>query len=101
MERRTFLKQTAAAGAGALVATSGPFVHGADKAGAKNHVVGSGEFRYECIHGWGQLPEHIHWETTHGVTIDEAGFIYIKQQGHNGKTPQDTIVVFEIGRAHV
>ena len=96
MKRRTFLKQTAAAaGASVLASSGGPFIHADDKAGTKPPVIGSGEFRYECIHGWGQLPEHIHWETTHGVTVDADGFIYIKQQGHAGKTPQDTIVILD------
>jgi hypothetical protein len=96
MKRRTFLKRTAAAAAGAALASSKPpFVHGSDKSGSKNPVIGSGEHRYECIHGWGRLPDHIHWETTHGVTIDQAGLVYIKQQGHEGKPPQDTVVVFD------
>jgi hypothetical protein len=36
----------------------------------------------------------LRWETTHGVTVDAAGFIYIKHQGHGG-TPLDTICVFD------
>ncbi len=96
MKRRAFLKQTAAAaGATAVAASVATFVHADDKSGTKKIVIGTGEYRYECIHGWGTLPDHIHWETTHGITVDEAGLVYIKQQGHNGKTPQDTIVVFD------
>jgi hypothetical protein len=92
MRRREFLKQTARAGAAAL---AGPILLGAaDKAGTKNAVVGTGEHRYECVHNWGELPSHLHWETTHGVAIDEAGQVYIKQQGHGG-SPMDTIVVFD------
>ncbi len=92
MRRRDFLKQTAA-GAAAL---AGPILLGAtDKAGTRNAVVGEGEFRYECIHNWGELPSHLHWETTHGVTIDAEGLVYVKQQGHDGKPPMDTIVVFD------
>jgi hypothetical protein len=93
MKRREFLKQTAAAGAAALAA---PAIVGAtDKAAAKNAVVGQGEYRYECVHNWGELPAHLHWETTHGVAVDEEGFVYIKQQGHPGGTPMDTIIVFD------
>jgi hypothetical protein len=95
VKRRDFLKQTAAAGATALVAGSAPnLLHASDKSGTRNPIVGEGEFRYECIHGWGQLPDHLHWETTHGVCVDEAGLIYIKHQGH-GQTPLDTILVFD------
>jgi hypothetical protein len=94
MKRRDFLKQTAAAGAAALAAGTGPRIVHADKSGTKNAVIGKGDYRYECIHDWGQLPKHLHWETTHGVTVDEAGLVYIKQQGH-GAHPMDTVVVFD------
>src|SRR5262249_26370581 len=72
-----------------------PAILGAtDKAGTKNPVIGTGEHRYECIHNWGEVPSHLKWETTHGVTIDAEGLIYIKHQGH-GKQPMDTILVFD------
>jgi hypothetical protein len=91
MRRRTFLRRTAA-GAAAIVSPT--ILGAAGKSGSKNPVIGSGEYRYECIHDWGQLPGRLHWETTHGVAIDETGLVYIKHQGH-GKTPLDTIVVFD------
>ncbi len=92
MQRRRFL-QTAAASAATLAA--GPyFLNISAKAEQKNPVIGKGEHTYECHHDWGTLPKHLRWETTHGVTIDEAGFVYIKHQGHGG-TPMDTIVVFD------
>jgi hypothetical protein len=97
MKRRTFLKQTAttAVGATALASGAAPALLYADRKSArKNPIVGSGEHQYECIHDWGQLPSHLTWQTTHGVTIDEHGFIYIKHQGY-GDTPLDTIVVFD------
>jgi len=96
MKRRTFLQNTAAAaGAAAVASAAGPLLLGMeDKAGSKTPVIGSGEFKYECHHNWGQLPRDFQWETTHGVTIDEAGNVYIKQQGHDGKL-SDTILVFD------
>ena len=99
MQRRTFIKQTASA-AGAVVAASAAaplILGGEDKSGSKRPVIGTGEFRYECWHDWGELPKNIKWETTHGVTIDEAGFIYIKHQGHSHKwaDAMDSIVVFD------
>src|SRR5262245_38189782 len=95
MQRREFLKQSGVAGAGVVAtALGGPFVHASDKAGTKNPVVGQGDHRYECVHGWGELPAHLNWQTTHGVCVDEAGLIYIKHQG-TGKIPMDTIVVFD------
>ena len=96
MQRRTFIKQTAATvGAVAAASAAAPLLLGMeDKAGAKNAVIGTGEFRYECFHEWGQLPSKLKWETTHGVTVDQAGFIYIKHQGHGGPG-MDCIVVFD------
>jgi hypothetical protein len=92
MRRRDFLKTTATAGAAAF---AGPLILGAaDKAESKTPVIGEGEYRYECHHNWGELPSHLHWETTHGVTIDDEGLVYVKQQGHGG-SPMDTIVVFD------
>ncbi len=76
MNRRTFLKQAAFAGGAAALTGSVPFVHAADKADARNPIVGQGE-------------------TTHGVTVDAEGLVYIKHQGHAGKPAQDTVVIFD------
>lgn len=95
MRRREFLKKSAAAGAAAAALTNGPIILGAtDKAESKRPVIGNGAHRYECVHGWGELPAHLHWETTHGVCVDGEGLVYIKHQGHGGKG-MDTIVVFD------
>jgi len=101
MHRRTFIKQTGAAAlAVTATGTSGPFVHAGNKSGEKPPIVGEGEYRYECHHNWGEVPGWIHWFETHGVAIDNDGFIYIKHRagGEKPKTPadaQDTIVVFD------
>ena len=93
MKRRIFLKHTAAA---AAAAGSGPlFLNASPKSGTVKPIIGSGEYRYECDHHWGELPSHLKWETTHGVTVDQAGFVYIKHQGHSKKPVMDTIVVFD------
>jgi hypothetical protein len=91
--RRTFIK---AAGAAAVAAgTVGPTILGAsDKAGTRNAIIGSGEHTYECLHNWGELPEHVKWGETHGVAIDEAGLIYIKHR-NRAEMPMDAIVVFD------
>lgn len=95
MKRREFLKTMAAAGTAGLAGSAAPaFLGATDKSGAGNPVVGTGAYRYECVHGWGQLPDRLHWETTHGVAIDGSGLVYVKHQG-NGKSPLDTIVVFD------
>lgn len=92
MQRRDFLKQSTATVAGLAAAPT--FLGATDKAGVKNPIIGTGEYRYECIHNWGELPSHLTWETTHGVCVDREGFIYIKHQGH-GKRLMDTILVFD------
>ncbi len=95
MRRREFLKRTAAAAGSSLAYAAAPAIlNAADKSGTRKPVIGQGDHKYECTHGWGQLPSHLHWETTHGVTVDEAGFVYIKHQGHGGKA-MDTVVVFD------
>jgi hypothetical protein len=101
MKRREFLKQSVAAGAAAVVSGSGPtLLFAQDGSARKNPVLGQGEHRYECLHDWGRLPEHLRWQTTHGVCVDEAGFIYVKHQGA-GETPMDTIVVFDTDGRYV
>jgi hypothetical protein len=96
MKRRDFLKCSVVTAGAAAWAGSGPLLLGTtDKAESKTPVVGKDEHRYECIHGWGELPAHLRWETTHGVCVDGDGLIYIKHQGFVGRPPQDTIVVFD------
>lgn len=91
--RRTFIK---AAGAAAVAAGAvGPTILGAeDKSGSKNAVIGTGEHKYECLHNWGELPDHIQWGETHGVAVDEAGLIYIKHR-NRAPLPMDAIAVFD------
>lgn len=90
--RRRFLQTT---GQALFLGGVAPALLGADdKAGTRTPVIGEGDFRYECIHGWGEVPKTITWKNTHGVTIDRDGFIYIKHQA-NAKAPCDTVVVFD------
>ncbi len=88
MKRRTFLKRAAGAVAAPAV------LNAADKADQKNPILGFGDYKYECVHNWGELPPALRWETTHGVAIDAEGLVYIKHQGHGG-TVMDTVVVFD------
>lgn len=92
INRRTFLGTTAAS---VFTAGVAPAILGADdKSGTKPVVIGDGDFKYECHHGWGQVPDNITWKNTHGVTVDRDGLIYIKHQG-DAKKPSDTVVVFD------
>src|ERR1700679_1802676 len=88
--RRTFLKT--AGTATVVAAAAGPtLLRATDKAGSKAPVLGSGEHQYEVVsHTWGELPSHIVWGETHGVTVDEAGLVYVKHRNY-AKTPMDAI----------
>lgn len=95
--RRGFLKVT---GGAAVTASFFPGVITGSKSGSAPAVVGEGDFRYACRHGWGELPGHIQWTDTHGVAIDGEGLIYVKHRG-GGDTPMDTIVVFDTAGKYV
>lgn len=87
MNRREFLATTA-------VATSGPVLLGMTrKAEETAPVIGTGVHKYQCIHNWGELPNDYSWQTTHNVTIDSEGLVYITHQGVGKK--MDTVLVFD------
>jgi sugar lactone lactonase YvrE len=84
MKRRTLL--TAAAPA---------ILTAANKSGAKRPILGSGEYTYEAIHDWGELPAGLRFGNTHGVVEDSQGRIYIAHTLHASSERQDTLVVFD------
>ena len=87
--RRTFM-------AGAAAAAVTPFfVKAADKSGSRPVITGVGQYQYECIHDWGELPPHIRYGNTHGVCEDSQGHIYIHHTVHPSSQSDDTIVVFD------
>lgn len=79
--RRTFVK---ALGVGAVAAAAGPMVFADDKAVGKPPVIGEGQYKYECIHGWAKLPDNMKFGNTHMVQEDEQGRIFIHHQGGSG-----------------
>jgi len=85
--RRTFLK---AAGAAAFVAKV-PMIIADDKPLDKNPVIGEGQYKYECIHGWAKLPEGMKFGNTHMVQEDAQGRIFIHHQ--NGAP--DSVFIFD------
>jgi hypothetical protein len=87
MNRREFLAATA-------VASTGPVLLGMTrKAEDTAPVIGTGGHKYQCVHNWGELPNDYTWQTTHNVTIDAQGLVYITHQGI-GKA-MDTVLVFD------
>jgi hypothetical protein len=91
MKRRDFFKTAAA---GAALAGAPAILNATDKAGSQTPVIGTGEYRYECIHNWGELPSKLQWQTTHNIAVEAAGQVYITHQGY-GKNVMDTVVVFD------
>jgi hypothetical protein len=94
MRRRDFLKTSTTLTTLLALGQAPRVLNAADKAGTKNAVIGEGDYRYECVHGWGELPAAIKWQTTHGVALDAAGNVYVTHQGY-GKDVMDTVVVFD------
>jgi hypothetical protein len=73
-----------------------PVILGAtDKSGSKYPIVGEGEYQYEAIHDWGELPARIKYGNTHGVVHDSQGHIYVHHTVHATSQSQDTVVVFD------
>ena len=90
--RRSFLITSAAATA---AASAPAFLGATDKAGSKTPILGQGEYRYEAIHDWGELPRTIKYGNTHGVCEDSQGNIYVHHTVHAGSDSLDTMVVFD------
>ena len=55
----------------------------------------TGEFKYEALHNWGELPPHIKWGNTHNVVEDSQGNIYVHHTVHAASESADTVVVFD------
>jgi hypothetical protein len=91
LSRRQFLA-TAAAGTAATIAA--PAAITASKTESQT-IVGDGDFRYEVIHDWPQLPERFHWQTTHNVAVDRDGFLYVIHEGRADAKDHPSIFVFD------
>jgi len=66
-----------------------------DKTGARTPVIGEGEYRYEAIHDWGELPSRIRWGNTHNVVEDSQGNMYVHHTVHATSESGDSVVVFD------
>lgn len=61
----------------------------------KRPVLGKDEHTYECIHDWLQVPDHIRFGDTHGVTQDSDGRIYIAHTVNPSSESADAVAVFD------
>lgn len=87
--RRSFLVSAAAA-------TAAPLILGASqKSGSARPVTGTGAFKYEMIHDWGELPAGLKYGNTHGVVEDSQGHIYVHHTVNKTSEKHDTMVVFD------
>ncbi len=92
VDRREFLTVTAAASAGVLLGA--PFVHAATKADCPL-IVGTGDYQYQVLHEWPQLPDKYTWQTTHNVAVDKAGNLYVIHEGREELKEHPSIFVFD------
>jgi hypothetical protein len=94
VNRRAFLQTSSAVLTSTALSCGGPLLLGAQKkAGTETPVIGVAGHQYECHHNWGTLPADYSWQTTHNVTLDGEGLVYITHQGIGKK--MDTVLVFD------
>jgi hypothetical protein len=80
----------------AFLSSVAPVILGAaNKSGSARPVIGSGAFKYEVIHDWGELPGGIKYGNTHGVCEDAQGHIYVHHTVHKTSESHDSMVVFD------
>ncbi len=91
LSRRRFLAATTAATVATIAA---PAVLTASKTD-KQVILGEGDYRYEVIHNWPQLPAKFHWQTTHNVAVDSQGFVYVMHEGRVNEPDHPSIFVFD------
>lgn len=89
--RREFLS-TAAVGTAAILAA--PAVLTASKSDS-TLIVGEGDFKFEVIHEFPQLPKEFSWQTTHNVAVDKAGNLYVIHEGRKDLPDHPSIFVFD------
>jgi hypothetical protein len=66
-----------------------------NKSGSAKPILGSGEYTYEAIHDWGDLPADIKYGNTHGVCEDSHGHIYVHHTVYATSESSDSMVVFD------
>ena len=89
--RRKFLSATSLAVTGSLAV---PYVITKSKA-AEAKVIGDGEFTYEAIHEFPELPSQFTWQTTHNVAVDKDQNLYVIHEGDVRKKDHPAIFVFD------
>ena len=91
VSRRQFLATTAA-GTAATLAT--PAILTAKKSDSQI-IVGEGDYKFEIVHDWPDLPSQFTWQTTHNVAVDKAGNVYVIHEGRENLKDHPSIFVFD------
>jgi hypothetical protein len=91
ISRRQFLSTTAAS---TVAACAAPTILAHSKTDSPK-VIGSGEYQFEVIHDWPQLPDRFHWQTTHNVSVDKDGCLYVIHEGREQEKDHPSIFVFD------
>lgn len=89
--RRQFLASSLAGTAAALTA---PAVITSAKTNSAT-VLGEGDYQFEAIHDWPQLPDKYSWQTTHNVAVDRADNLYVIHEGRAELKDHPAIFVFD------
>ena len=94
--RRSFVK----GGLAGIVATGvAPMLLRADdKPLDKNPILGEGQYKFECIHGWAKVPDNMKWGNTHMVQEDAQGRIFIHHQNGSGKETGSMVILDPDGK---
>jgi hypothetical protein len=93
ISRRDALKTTCVATAGLMAGA--PFVRAESKTGSQPLITGQGDYQYEMIHGWAQLPSEFTWQTTQAVVVDKNGLVYLNHTGDYNKKEHPNVFVFD------
>jgi hypothetical protein len=91
ISRRRFLATTAASTA---VVLGAPAILTAKKSDS-TLILGEGDYKYEVVHDWPQLPDEFTWQTTHNVAVDKAGNVYVIHEGRADQSDHPSIFVFD------
>ncbi len=91
VSRRQFLATTAVGTAATLAA---PAILTAKKSDSQI-IVGEGDYKFEIVHDWPELPSQFTWQTTHNVAVDKAGNVYVIHEGREDLKDHPSIFVFD------
>lgn len=91
LSRRRFAGGLAAAAAVTIVRPALKSARG----DSSETIIGEGEHCYRVQHHFPQLPDRFSWQTTHGVSVDATGNLYVIHEGKKEWKDHPSIFVFD------